>query len=196
MSWMPRAVHRAAASCGRASIIAASRRRSIRWPNVASQFGILDSCGFPKDNFFYYKAWWGKEPVLHLFPHWNWQGREGQKINVWCHSNLDRVELFVERAKPGRARCRALQACRMGRRLSRRARSRRAATRTAGRFLTATRETTGAPAQILLEADRTAIDADGEDVAVVSAEIADAQGRVVPTADNPVTLPLCRGRAL
>ena len=51
----------------------------------------------------------------------------------------------------------------------------------------ATRETTGAAAQIVLRTDRTAIDADGEDIAVVSVEIADAQGRVVPTADNPVT---------
>ena len=40
-------------------------------------------CGFPKDDFFYYKAWWGKEPLLHLFPHWNWEGREGDEIPVW-----------------------------------------------------------------------------------------------------------------
>ena len=49
------------------------------WPSINSQFGIVDMCGFPKDNFYYYKAWWGKEPSLHLFPHWNWdgQGRRG-----------------------------------------------------------------------------------------------------------------------
>lgn len=40
-----------------------------RWPNVASQFGVLDSCGFPKDNYWYYRAQWTSEPVLHLFPH-------------------------------------------------------------------------------------------------------------------------------
>ncbi len=41
------------------------------WPSINSSFGIVDMCGFPKDNFFYYKSWWTKEPVLHLFPHWN-----------------------------------------------------------------------------------------------------------------------------
>ncbi len=59
-------------------------------------------CGFPKDNFFYYKAWWTKEPVLHLFPHWNWEGREGEEIPVWVHSNLDEVELLVNGKSLGR----------------------------------------------------------------------------------------------
>ena len=49
------------------------------WPSINSQFGIVDMCGFPKDNFYYYKAWWGTEPVLHVFPHWNWDGREGER---------------------------------------------------------------------------------------------------------------------
>ncbi len=55
----------------------------------------MDTCGFPKDTFYYYKAWWGKEPVLHVFPHWNFEGREGDEISVWAHSNLDEVELLV-----------------------------------------------------------------------------------------------------
>ena len=45
------------------------------WPCVSSNFGILDTCGFPKDIFFYYKSCWSKQTVLHVFPHWNWQGR-------------------------------------------------------------------------------------------------------------------------
>ncbi len=65
------------------------------WPCISSHFGIMDTCGFPKDNFYYYQAWWGDQPVLHLFPHWNWSGKEGQEIEVWVHSNLDRVELWV-----------------------------------------------------------------------------------------------------
>ncbi|HEY1802900.1 MAG TPA: beta-galactosidase GalA, partial [Terracidiphilus sp.] len=65
------------------------------WPSINSQFGIVDMCGFPKDTFYYYKAWWGKEPSLHLFPHWNFEGWEGDMIPVWVYSNLDEVELFV-----------------------------------------------------------------------------------------------------
>ena len=65
------------------------------WPSVNSQTGVIDMCGSPKDNFYYYKAWWGTEPALHLFPHWNFEGREGDIIPVWAYSNLEEVELFV-----------------------------------------------------------------------------------------------------
>ena len=80
-----------------------------RWPCINSHFGILDTCGFPKDNFFYYKAWWGSSPVLQFFPHWNWAGKEDQEIEVWCHTNLERVELFLNGASLGsRGPCRAI----------------------------------------------------------------------------------------
>jgi beta-galactosidase len=65
-----------------------------QWPNISSQYGIIDTCGFPKDTFYYYQSWWTHKPVLHVFPHWNWPGLEGQDIAVWVHSNMDRVELF------------------------------------------------------------------------------------------------------
>src|SRR6204780_100040 len=71
------------------------------WPSINSQFGIVDTCGFPKDNFYYYKAWWGPEPVLHLFPHWNGDQGEGEPISVWVHSNLDSVELFLNGKSQG-----------------------------------------------------------------------------------------------
>jgi len=65
------------------------------WPAVSTQFGIMDTCGFPKDAFYYYQSWWSARPVLHLFPHWNWPGREGEEIPVWVYSNCDTVELFL-----------------------------------------------------------------------------------------------------
>ncbi|MEM7680776.1 MAG: glycoside hydrolase family 2 TIM barrel-domain containing protein [Planctomycetota bacterium] len=68
----------------------------VRWPCVGSHFGLMDQCGFPKDVYWYYKAWWGQEPVLHVFPHWNWDGREGQDIEVWAYSNADRVSLELD----------------------------------------------------------------------------------------------------
>src|SRR5450631_3837827 len=64
------------------------------WPNISSQYGIIDTCGFPKDAFYYYQSWWTSNQVLHLFPHWNWPGMEGKKIAVWVFSNLDKVELL------------------------------------------------------------------------------------------------------
>ena len=92
-----------AGSSGPASIIAASRRRSTEWPSISSQFGILDTCGFPKDNYYYYRAWWRPdEPLVHLLPHWNWPGREGQPIEVWAHGNTEEVELRLNGRSLGR----------------------------------------------------------------------------------------------
>ena len=72
------------------------------WPCINSHFGIMDTCGFPKDNFYYYQSWWGNQPVLHLLPHWNWPGREGQEIDVRALSNCEEVELFLNGESLGR----------------------------------------------------------------------------------------------
>jgi len=155
------------------------------WPSINSQFGIVDMCGFPKDNYFYYKSWWGDEPVLHLFPHWNWEQREGEVISVWVHSNLDEVELFLNGKSQGSQKVQPLS------HLEWKVKYEPGAIEAHGSkngkvVLTDKRETTGKPESIKLTADRTTINADGEDVAVVRVEVLDAQGRHVPTADNPI----------
>lgn len=65
------------------------------FPATSSEFGILDYCGFPKDEAYYLKSWWTSEPVLHILPHWNLDGHEGEKISVWVYSNCDEVQLIV-----------------------------------------------------------------------------------------------------
>lgn len=65
------------------------------WPERNSDFGVLDLCGFPKDGYYFYKSQWTKEPMIYVFPHWNWQGREGQVIPVLGYTNCDAVELFL-----------------------------------------------------------------------------------------------------
>ncbi len=155
------------------------------WPSISSQFGIVDTCGFPKDTFFYYKSWWGKEPVLHLFPHWNFEGREGDEIPVWVHSNLDEVELIVNGKSAGRQKVPHLGHVEWKVRYTPGAIE--AHGYKAGKLaLTEKRETTGAPVSLRLTADRTEIDADGEDLAILRVEALDAQGRPVPTANQLV----------
>jgi beta-galactosidase len=156
------------------------------WPSISSQFGVLDTCGFPKDNYYYYRAWWRPEPLLHLFPHWNWEGREGQTIPVWAYSNCDEVELFVNGRSMGRkamARDRHVEwqvAYAPGRI--------EAYGYKAGKVvLKDARETAGPAARIVLSADRSALTADGRDCAVIRAEVVDARGRPVPRAANMVT---------
>jgi beta-galactosidase len=155
------------------------------WPSISSQFGIVDTCGFPKDVFHYYRACWSDEPVLHVFPHWNWHGHSGEPIRVWVYSNLEEVELLLNGKSLGRRNVHPLghlewwvkyapgvleaRALRQGRAI-----------------LTAKRETTGEPAAIRLTPDRSQIRADGEDVAIVQVEVVDSAGRHVPTANVPI----------
>lgn len=153
------------------------------WPSISSQFGIVDMCGFPKDYFYYYKAWWRKEPALHLFPHWNWAGKEGQQIAVWAYCNLDEVELLVNGKSQGRQKVPHLGHVEW------------TVTYAPGVIeargfkdgklvLTQKRETTGAAVALRLSADRNKINANREDLAMITVEAIDAQGRVVPGADH------------
>ena len=140
-------------------------------------------CGFPKDTFYYYKSWWGAEPVLHLFPHWNFEGREGDEIPIWVHSNLDEVELFVNGKSLG-----SQKVPRLGH-VEWKAKYEPGVIEARGSkggqvVLTEKRETTGPAVAIRLTADRTEIDADGEDIAVLKVEALDKEGRAVPTAGN------------
>jgi beta-galactosidase len=153
------------------------------WPSINSQFGIVDMCGFPKDDFYYYKAWWGAEPVLHLLPHWNWEEREGEPISVWVHSNLDSVEIFLNGKSQGSQKVQPLT------HLEWKVKYEPGVLEARGSkdgkvVLTEKRETTGREESIKLTADRTEINADGEDVAILRVEALDKQGRAVPTAAN------------
>ncbi|HEX8756203.1 MAG TPA: beta-galactosidase GalA [Steroidobacteraceae bacterium] len=153
------------------------------WPSVSSQFGIVDTCGFPKDMFHYYRSCWSGQPVLHLFPHWNWQERLGEPIRVWVYSNLEEVELFLNdrslgsRKVPPLGHVEWLVKYEPGTLEAR-------GSRKGGVMLTAKRETTGAPAAIRLTPDRAEIRADGEDLVIVRVETVDGAGRHVPTADT------------
>lgn len=155
------------------------------WPNISSQYGIIDTCGFPKDSFYYYQSWWTSKQVLHLFPHWNWPGMEGKEIAVWVFSNLDNVELllngkslgtkdvkkdshvaWVVKYAPGTIEARG--------------------TKDGKQVMTVKRETTGAAAKLFIRPDRQEIKADGEDVAMFAVGVQDAQGRVLPITDNEI----------
>jgi beta-galactosidase len=153
------------------------------WPSINSQFGIVDMCGFPKDNFYYYKAWWGSEPVLHLFPHWNWEQREGEPILVWVHSNLDSVELFLNGKSQGSQKVQRLTHLEWKVKYEPGVLEARG-TKDGKVVLTQKRETTGDPHAIRLTPDRAEINANGEDVSILRVEALDDQGRPVPTADR------------
>lgn len=157
------------------------------WPSASSFFGALDLCGFPKTEFYIRQAHWVKDkPVLTLLPHWNWAGREGQRIKVMAASNADRVALslngkLIEEKPvhpfqmvtwevpyaPGRLEAVAKKD---GREVARYA-----------------VETTGQPVALRLTPDRNTLAADGCDAVPVTVEALDAQGRSVPLAQNKIS---------
>jgi beta-galactosidase len=155
------------------------------WPSINSQFGIVDMCGFPKDYFFYYKAWWGKEPSLHVFPHWNWEGREGDEIPVWVYANLDEVELLVNGKSAGRQKVPHLGHVEWKVRYEPGVIEARGF-KDGKLALAEKRETTGPAASLRLTSDRTEINADGEDIAALKVEALDSAGRAVPTASQMI----------
>jgi beta-galactosidase len=162
------------------------------WPCISSHFGIMDTCGFPKDNFYYYQAWWQAEPVLHILPHWNWPGREGEEIEVWVHSNCERVELFLNGESLG------AQELEPNGHLEWQVKYAPGALLAKGyrggvEVATELVETTTGPVGLTLAPDRQVYRADGEDVAVVAVGIVDAQGRLVPVADQEIRFAVSGG---
>ena len=153
----------------------------LSYPAHDSEFGILDYCGFPKDEAYYLKSWWTDEPVLHIFPHWNLQGHEGEEVEVWAYSNCDEVELTVNGKKLGR------QPMPRNGHLKWKAvyqpgRVEATGYKNGKRILTKTIETTKAATKVVLKADRPQIAADGQDMAIVNIELHDQKGRFVPNA--------------
>ena len=156
------------------------------WPAISSHFGVLDTCGFPKDPAWYYRAWWTTEPVLHILPHWNWPGREGKEIDVWCYSNHDEVELFLNGQSLGRKPVPKLSHVEWKVKYAPGTLTAKAYRQ--GRLAQETEvATTGTPTKLMAEVSRSTLEAGGRDCAVINVSAGDAQGRVVPTASLPVS---------
>jgi beta-galactosidase len=157
-----------------------------KWPCINSHFGILDTCGFPKDNFWYYQASWTDKPVLHLLPHWNWAGKEGQDIDVWCYANCAQVELFLNGQSLGKKAMPKNWHLEWKVPYSPGTLSAKGYDANGVAVSSTEVQTTGTPAMVELQPDRNAINADGEDVSVITVSVRDLQGRVVPTTSNLV----------
>ncbi|MBF2709703.1 DUF4982 domain-containing protein [Flavobacterium soyangense] len=161
------------------------------WPSRSSYFGINDLAGLPKDRFYLYRSRWNNnDKTLHILPHWNWEGREGETTPVFVYTNYDSAELFVNgksmgiqrknnstpqnryrlmwmdvKYKPGTIKVVAFD--KDGKAVA------EESIRTAEK-----------PCQIKLEADRSSLEANGEDLAFVTVSVVDKKGNPCPTATN------------
>jgi len=173
------------------------------FPSISSSYGIVDLCGFPKDVFYFYKSQWTIEPVLHLFPHWNWKA--GQLIDVIAYTNCDEVKLYLNDKLIGKqvfANTKIDYKTNQwdkpidlgeGQKLSLDWKvpfvpgTLKAEGYKNGKLiLTDIVKTAGDPSKIELVADRSTISADGKDLAYITVKITDKNGNMVPTADNLV----------
>lgn len=153
-----------------------------QWPNINSHFGVMDICGFPKNIYYYYQSWWTDKDVLHISPHWNWKGKEGQPVNVWVNTNADKVELFlngISQGKKDMPRNRHLEW-----NIPFEAGVLEAVAFKNGRKITSKIETTGPPYEIVVTPYKTTMIADGKEASVINISVVDRQGREVPDANN------------
>jgi beta-galactosidase len=157
----------------------------FKWPCINSHFGVLDTCGFPKDDAYYLKASWTTAPMVHLLPHWTWPGNEGRQIEVDAFSNCADVELFLNGQSLGK------QSMPKGGHLVWQVKYAPGTLSAKGYNDGKTAaedkvETTGEPESIRLNPDRATIKADGEDLSLFTVSVTDANGRVAPRASNMI----------
>ncbi|HNY92996.1 MAG TPA: glycoside hydrolase family 2 TIM barrel-domain containing protein, partial [bacterium] len=158
------------------------------WPARSSYFGLIDLAGFPKDGYYFYQAEWTAKPMLHLFPHWNWE--PGQLVDVWAYTNQEEVELFLNGQSLGR-KAKGPDTFQLVWRVPFAPGTLEAVAYKGGsRTLTKSVHTAGAPARIVLTPDRERIKANGRDLSFVTVDIVDEQGVLVPDAANLVKFAL------
>ena len=178
------------------------------WPSHSSLFGIIDLAGLPKDRYYLYRSHWNKdEETLHILPHWTWNGREGETTPVFVYTNYPSAELFINGKSQGiRTKDMSVTVHNSGDSLSvanlkRQQRYRlmwmdtvyepgtvKVVAYDAEGNAVAQKEihTAGKPYRIELEADRTAIKADGKDLSFVTVKVVDKDGNLCPMADNEI----------
>lgn len=163
------------------------------WPSHSSVFGIIDLASLPKDRYYLYRSQWNEEsPTLHVLPHWNWKGREGEITPVFVYSSYPKAELFVNGVsqgmrekndstlqtryrlmwndvvyEPGELKVVAYD--NNGNKADEKI------VRTAGK-----------PHHLVLDSNRPSLDANGDDLAYITVRVADKDGNIVPDATHNV----------
>lgn len=172
------------------------------WPARSSYFGMVDLAGFPKDRYYLYQSQWTTKPMVHILPHWNWSGREGQNIPVMVYTNAEQVELFLN-GKSLDKKIRGAEAVEIpvGENVSSSKKfishyrllwqvpyhpgSLKAVAYSGGREVAAQEiRTVGPPAKLVLVPDRAVLRADGDDVSFITVRVEDKDGNLCPTANN------------
>ena len=161
------------------------------WPSRSSYFGICDLAGLPKDRYYLYRSRWNTDsPTLHILPHWNWEGREGEVTPVYCYTSYPSAELFVNGKSQGK---RTKDASRPYDRYRLRWNDVVyepgvvkvvAYDETGNAVAEKEMRTAGRPHHLVLTSDRRELAANGKDLAFVTVQAVDKDGNPCPLADN------------
>lgn len=164
-----------------------------KYPAKSSYFGIVDTCGFPKDIYFMYQSMWDSRPMIHMLPHWT---HESGNIDVWLYSNCASVELFLNGTSLGKKA------------LAQRGTKNQYAYTVAyaagtivangydasGNLIAQDIQyTAGTPAKLALSSDKTAVSTASDDLVYITCDVLDKNGTLCPNADNSVTFTVMGG---
>ena len=164
-----------------------------KYPAKSSYFGIVDTCGFPKDIYFMYQSMWDSRPMIHMLPHWT---HESGNIDVWLYSNCASVELFLNGTSLGKKA------------LAQRGTKNQYAYTVAyaagtlvangydasGNLIAQDIQyTAGTPAKLALSSDKTAVSTASDDLVHITCDVLDKNGTLCPNADNSVTFTVVGG---
>lgn len=168
------------------------------WPSHSSYFGIIDLASIPKDRYWLYRSKWNTDDhTLHILPHWNWEGREGEVTPVFVYTDFPSAELFINGVSQG----------------VRTKKSKEEASHNAERYrlmwdetvytpgevkvvaydeqgnpaMEKTLRTAGKPHHLVATANRSSLSADGEDLLYVTVQVADKDGNIVPVDEREVS---------
>ncbi|WP_245843545.1 beta-galactosidase GalB [Niastella vici] len=165
-----------------------SALRKSKAPARSSYFGIVDLCGFPKDRYYLYQSHWRPNfPMVHILPHWNWKNRIDSIVPVHIYTSGDEVELFLNGQSLGRKK-KAPQQYRLqwdsvvykpGELVA-------IAYKAGKQWAREVRTTTGEAAALQLQANRSSIKGDGQDLVFITISVTDSKGRLVPTARHTI----------
>ncbi len=164
-----------------------------KYPAKSSYFGIVDTCGFPKDIYFMYQSMWDSRPMVHILPHWT---HESGNIDVWLYSNCASVELFLNGVSLGKK----LPSQRGTKNQYAYTVAYAAGTLVANGYDASgnliaqdVQYTSAAPAKLALSSDKTAVSTASDDLVYITCDVLDKNGTLCPNADNSVTFTVAGG---
>ncbi len=163
------------------------------WPSHSSVFGIIDLASLPKDRYYLYRSRWNKEqPTLHILPHWNWKGREGEVTPIFVYTSWPKAELFINGRSQGVREKNDSTVQNRYRLMWNETRYEPGEVKVVAYgpdgapVDTAVIRTAGKPHHLVVTPNRTELAADGDDLVYFTVQVADKDGNIVPTDSRAV----------